>query len=157
MNFPERIYTLDELKKARVAIASGYKHDLKVVGDTQFNDKISLVIELVELAGYKELLRTYIRELRQIEGVSQLRETDATIWLNPMTLEDPIEGTRFIMQKVFQMKSYIEGAAWYIMGELPAVRKSIDFLNELRSRLDDEELKAKCSQVIDEWTVDKVT
>ena len=157
MNFPERIYTLDELKEARAAIAGGYKHDIRVVGDLQFKDKISLISDLIKLAGYWELLKTFIREIRLTEGVSQLRETEASIWLNQMTLENPIEGARFIMQKAFQMQSYIEGNEWYIMGELPAVKKSICFLEELKSRLQDAELKAKCSQILDEWTVDKVT
>jgi hypothetical protein len=157
VNFPERIYTLDELKEARAAIASGYKHEVRVVGNPQFNNRVSMITELIKLAGYWELLKTFIREIRLTEGVSQLRETEASIWLNQMTLENPIEGARFIMQKVFQMQSYIEGKAWYIMGELPAVKKSICFLKELRSRLQDTELKAKCSQILDEWTVDKVT
>ena len=157
MSFPERIYTQDELEKARVAVESGYRHDIRVIGNPQFNNKVSPIMELIRLSGYQELLRTFIREIRQIEGVSQLRETEASIWLNQKTLENPIEGARFIMQKAFQMESYIKGEAWYIMGELPAVRRSIDFLRELRNRLKDTELRAKCSQVLDEWTVDKVT
>ena len=62
MNFPERVYTLDELKAARAAIARGFKYDTKVIGDSEFNNKINPIIELVKLNSYWDFLRTYIRD-----------------------------------------------------------------------------------------------
>jgi len=157
MNFPERIYTLDEFKEARAAIAEGHKHKLTITGDVSFKEHFDKLLGLIRSAGYEELLRTFIREIRQIEGISQLRETEATIWLNNLIAEDPIEGARFVVQKVLQMQAYIEGRSWYILGELPAIRGSVEFLRKLRERLKDPELKARCDRVIKEWTADAVT
>jgi len=157
MDFPQRIYTLDELKEARAAIAAGYRHKLAIIGDASFKDMVAKILDLIDLAGYGELLRTYIREIRQIEGISQLRETEASIWLNELVAEDPIEGARFVVQKLLQMQAYIDGRSWYILGELPAVRGSIKFLRKLKRRLKDPALKARCDRVIREWTADMVT
>jgi len=157
MDFPERIYTLDEFMEARTAIAKGHKHKLAITGDDPFKGLVERIVDLIDLAGYGELLRTYIREIRQIGGISQLRETEASIWLNRLVAEDPIEGTRFVVQKVLQMQAYIEGRAWYILGELPAVRGSVEFLKKLREQLKDPELRTRCDRVIMEWTADAVT
>lgn len=156
MDFPERIYTLDELKKAREAIAYGHRHKMLITGDPSFQELISVVLSLIELAGYEDLLAIYIREIRQMDGISQLRETEATIWINKLTAKEPIEGARFVVQKMFQMKSYVEGRVWYILGEAFAVRDSVEFLRKLRERSKETELKKRCDLVIDEWTVDKV-
>jgi len=157
MDFPERIYTLDEFREARAAIAGGHKHKLVIDGDASFKEMVEKILDLIDLAGYGELLRTYIREIRQIEGISQLREMEASIWLNKLVAEDPIEGARFVVQKMLQMQAYMEGRVWYILGELPAVRGSVKFLRKLRKQLKDPELRARCDQVIKEWTADDVT
>jgi hypothetical protein len=157
LDFPERIYTRDELSMARKAIAEGHKHELVVTGEPVFKELVTKILELIDLTNYGELLRTYIREIHQIDGISQLRETDASIWLNTLITEDSIEAARFVVQKTFQMQAYIEGRAWYILGELPAVRSSVEFLRKLREQLKDSELKARCDREIEEWTVDKVT
>ena len=157
MDFPERIYTLDELKEARTAVAKGHRHKLAITGDDSFKELVARILDLIDLAGYGELLRTYIREIRQIGGISQLRETEASVWLNRLVAEDPIEGARFVVQKVLQMQAYIEGRAWYILGELPAVRGSVEFLRKLREQLKDPELRTRCDQVIMVWTADAVT
>ena len=133
MDFPERIYTLDEFREARAAIAEGHKHKLVITGDDSFKEELARILDLIALAGYEEPLRTYIREIRQIEGA------------------------RFVIQKMLQMQAYIEGRSWYILGELPAVRGSVEFLRKLRERLKDPELRARCDRVIREWTADAVT
>jgi hypothetical protein len=157
MDFPEHIYTLDEFQEARAAIAEGYKHKLVVTGDASFKELIAKILGLIDLAGYDGLLRTYIREIRQIEGISQLRETEASIWLNRVVAEDPIESARFVVQKMLQMQAYIEGRSWYILGELPAVQGSIEFMRKLRERLQDPQLISRCDRAIKEWTADEVT
>ena len=68
MNFPERVYTKDEVKQARELIENGYKHDLKVNGSTNFIAKVEEALELIKSAGYYDYLRTYIRVIREIEG-----------------------------------------------------------------------------------------
>ena len=157
MDFPPHVYTLDEFIAARKAIAGGHKHRLKVTGSQSFRQGIRNILSLIELTGYSDYLRTYIREIKEIEGLGQLREAEATIWLNNLHLADPIEGARFIIQKASQMQAYLEGKPWYILGELPAVRTSIEFLRQLSIRLRDPEIRAQCDETIRKWTEDKVT
>ncbi|MCJ7609251.1 hypothetical protein MUP00_06235 [Candidatus Bathyarchaeota archaeon] len=156
-SFPPRIYTLEEVTQARKAIADGYQHILTLSGDSEFRELVSKILEFIDLAGYTTFLRSYIREIRQIQGVSQLRETEASIWLNQILANDTIETARFIVQKTLQMQAYIEGRPWYILGELPAVRGSVEFLKKLREHLVNPETRARCEKTLDEWTADEVT
>ncbi len=148
---------MDEYRKAMVAIGKGHKHRLRIIGDAHFKDLVTRILDLVQVAGYEELLRTYIRQIRQIEGMSQLRETDASIWMNTVAAKDSVEGARFVVQKMFQMKAYMEGRVWYLLGESSAVKESLEFLRMLKERLKDPELRARCDRVIDAWTADTVT
>ena len=157
MSFPQHVYTLEEFKAARQAIANGYKHQLKITGSQGFRQRILKVLRLIEVAGYSEFLRTYIREIQEVNGLGQLREADATIWLSDLHLSDPIEGARFVIQKALQMQAYLEGRPWYNLGELPATRGSIQFLCQLREKLKDEKEKAQCDENIRRWTEDRVT
>ncbi len=157
MDFPPHVYTLDEFNAARKAIAGGHKHRLTVTGNQSFRQGIQKILNLIELAGYSDYLRTYIREIKETEGLGQLREAEAAIWLSSLHLSDPIEGARFVIQKASQMQAYLEGKPWYILGELPAVRASIEFLRQLSIRLKDSEERAQCDEAIRKWTEDKVT
>ncbi len=157
MSFPPRVYTLDEFEVARKAIAGGYRHRLAITGSQDFRQGVRKILSLIKRAGYSDYLRTYIREIKEIQGLGQLRETEATIWLNSLNLADPIEGARFVVQKASQMQAYLEGKPWYILGELSAVRSSIEFLRQLRARHRDPVKRAQCDEVIRRWTEDKVT
>lgn len=154
--FPKRIYTVEEYMAARKALAEGYKHRLRIDGSPEFKIKIKEILNLVKKAKYYVFLRTYIRRICEMEGLSQLREAEATIWLNHYMIENPFAGARFIIQKAEQMKSYLEGKIYYISGELSAVRKSIVFLTKLRDSLNNEELKAQCDELLRQWTEDQV-
>jgi len=99
MNFPERVYTKDEVKQARDLIKNGYKHELKVVGKPNFVNKVEKALKLIKTAGYYDFLRTYIKVILEIEGLSQLREQDASIWFHVKALDDPIDDAGFIIQK----------------------------------------------------------
>jgi hypothetical protein len=156
-SFPKRIYTLEEVAQARKAVADGYQHTLTVSGDSEFKERVSKILHFIDLAGYTPLLRSYVREIRQIQGISQLRETDASIWLNQTVANDAIEAARFVVQKTLQMQAYVEGRPWYILGELPAVRGSVEFLKNLREHLVNPETRARCDNAIDEWTAEEVT
>ena len=79
MKFPERVYTKEEVKQARELIENGYKHELKVNGISEFVIKVEKAIKLIKTAEYYDFLRTYIRIIREIEGLSQLREEEAAI------------------------------------------------------------------------------
>ena len=157
MDFPAHVYTLEEFKAARKAIASGYKHKLKITGSQTFKKRVMEILILIEQAGYAEFLRTYIREIKEVTGLGQLREADAAIWLSDLHLSDPIEGARFVVQKALQMQAYLDGKPWYNLGELPAIRGSIEFLRQLREQLKNEKERTLCDEAIRRWTEDRVT
>lgn len=152
MGFPKRVYTVEEVKKAMALIAKGYKHRLRVVGDQEFKRKIKEAITLIKAAKYYDFLRTYIRQIREIDGLSQLREAEAAIWANTYAVADPIEAAGFIIQKAQQMKDFIEGKLYYDKGEIRAVKKRIQFLETLRDRSKDQSVKKKCQENLERWS-----
>ena len=77
--FPERVYTQEEVDKARELVQKGYKHALRIKGSKLFKDKMREVLGLVEVADYFDFVRTYLREIVEMEGFSQLREADAAL------------------------------------------------------------------------------
>ncbi|MFH0897046.1 MAG: hypothetical protein V1850_03230 [Candidatus Bathyarchaeota archaeon] len=154
--FPRQIDTVSEFMTAREALAEGYKHRLRVVGDSEFKKNIEAILDLIRVAGYVEFLRTYIRSMREIEGLSQLREAEAMIWLNDYMVGNPFEGARFVIQKAEQMKGYLDGKRYYNLGEISAVRVSIVFLEKLKSSLNDEAARAQCEEVLRQWKDAKI-
>ena len=109
MKFPARVYTEKEVKTAHALIKEGYKHVLTVEGSPKFIQKVKKTLELVKTAGYYELLITYIRQIKEIDGITQLRETEAGIWANKFAVENPVDAASLLIQKVNQMKEYLEG------------------------------------------------
>ena len=151
MDFPERVYTKEEVKKARTLIQKGYKHDLKTKGSPEFVAKVEEALKLIKTAGYYEFLRTYIRVIREISGLSQLREQEAAIWFHVKALDDPVDDAGFMIQKTQQMKDFIEGRLYYETAEIRAVNKRIEFLEALRDKTDDPVIKSKCEQQLKRW------
>jgi len=151
MKFPERVYTVKEVKKARALIEKGHKHNLEVSGSPDFKRKVEEALELIKTAEYYDFLRTYIRQIREIGGLSQLREAEAAIWANKYAVADPIEAAGFIIQKAHQMKDFIEGKLYYDKGEIKAVEKRIEFLRTLRDRSKNQAVKKKCEENLKRW------
>ena len=151
MNFPERVYTKDEVKQARELIENGYKHDLKVNGSTNFIAKVEEALELIKSAGYYDYLRTYIRVIREIKGLSQLREQEASIWFHVKALDDPIDDAGFIIQKTQQMNDFIDGRLYYETAEIRAVNKRMEFVETLKNKTDILELKKRCEENLKRW------
>ena len=151
MKFPERVYTVKEVKKARELIEKGHKHRLKVTGSPDFRNKTKEALKLIKTAKYYDFLRTYIRQIREIDGLSQLREAEAAIWANKYAVADPIEAAGFIVQKAQQMKGFIEGKLYYETAEIKAVEKRIEFLRTLRDRSKNQAVKKKCEKVLERW------
>jgi hypothetical protein len=151
LNFPERVYTVEEVKKARSLIEKGYKHDLKVDGTKDFVKKVEKALDLIKTAGYYDFLRTYIRSIREIEGLSQLREQEVAIWFNVKALDDPIDDAGFIIQKTQQMKDFIEGKLYYETAEVKAVNKRLEFIEALRDETKDPEIKKRCEENLKKW------
>jgi len=151
MKFPKRVYTVEEVKKARALIAKGYKHRLRVVGSPDFKRKAKEALKLIKTAKYYNFLRTYIRQIREIGGLSQLREAEAAIWANKYAVADPVEAAGFIIQKAQQMKDFIEGRLYYETAEMRAVKKRIEFLETLRDGSKDQAVKKKCEEHLKRW------
>ncbi len=151
MEFPERVYTQEEVNKARELIQEGYKHALRVDGSPEFKDRMKQVVELIKTADYYEFLRSYIREIVEIEGFSQLREADAAIWANMSMLVDLVDAASYIVQKAQQMRDYLEGKLYYGTGEMRAMEKRLEFLKVLKSRTKSEVIRKRCGQLLKEW------
>jgi len=152
MEFPRRIYTVKEFMKARECVEAGHKHRLTVEGSNAFKAKVQRIKSLLRLTDYYDDLRTYIRSIKEVEGMGQLRETEATIWLNTYLVENPVEGARFVVQKTEQMKDYLAGREYYEKGERRAVKKSIAFLEALGQRRLSEDVKQQCAEALRQWT-----
>jgi hypothetical protein len=143
--FPKRVYTQSEVYEAKTLIDGGYKHRLHITGSQDFKTKVRKALKLAKTAGYHDFIRTYIRTIREIDGLSQLREAEASVWANLYTVEDSVDGACFIVQKAWQMKNYIEGKAYYgHIGETLAARECLKFLKELSRRTRNVEVREGC-------------
>jgi len=136
MDFPERVYTVEEVQRAKGLIEKRYRHRLKVKGSQEFRQKVKEALELIKTADFKDFLRTYIRQIMEIDGFSQLRTEEVAIWANKYTVAEPVDAASYFVQKAQQMKDYLEGRLYYDKGELDAIKKRIQFIETLRKPRD---------------------
>jgi hypothetical protein len=133
-------------------IDHGYKHDLAVEGTSEFKQKISRILELVKTAGCYDFLRTYIRQIIEIDGLTQLRETEAAIWANKFAVENPVDAASLFIQKTHHMKQYLDGDLYYGgTSEKLTVEKRIEFLAALKNKTDEKEIKDECERLLKMW------
>ena len=152
MDFPERIYTTEEHKKAKELIDKGYKHRLSVEGSLDFRQRVYRVLELVKIADSYELLRTYIRKIIEIDGLTQLRETEAAIWANKFAVENPVDAASLFMQKTYHMKQYISGELYYGgSAEKRSVEKRMEFLETLKNKSREKDIIEECERLLQMW------
>ncbi len=152
MSFPKRIYTLDEVHLAKSLIEQGHKHRLKVLGNATFKRKTEETLKLVKVAKHDDFLRMYIRSIREVEGFSQLREEEASIWVNSYLFEDLIDAASFFIQKASQMKNYLEGKIYYgQQGETEAIDSRIKFLESLKKESNNLTIKKECEKKLKMW------
>jgi len=153
LEFPKRIYTEEEVKKARELIDEGYRHRLRIKGSSNFKQKVKESLRLVRIAGYYEFLRTYIRRIVEIDGLTQLREADAAIWANKYAVENPVDAASVFIQKANHMKEYLESKLYY-GGEAEArsVKKRIEFLKELKNKSREKKIKEECERLLRSWS-----
>jgi len=153
LSFPRRIYTIEEVKKAKELIDKGYKHRLRVKGSLSFKQKVKQSLALVKTAGYYDFLRTYIRNITEIDGLTQLREADAAIWANLYAVEDLVDAASLFIQKANNMKEYLEGKPYYGgTAEKRSVEKRIEFLKALKSKSKKKEIKEQCERLLELWS-----
>jgi hypothetical protein len=152
MSFPEKIYTVQEVKTAKKLIDQGYKHELTVKGTEEFKQRISRILELVKTTGYYDFLRTYIRQIIEIDGLTQLRETEAAIWANKFAVENPVDAASLFIQKTYHMKQYLDGELYYGgSSETLTVEKRIGFLEELKNKTAEKAVKDECERLLKMW------
>jgi hypothetical protein len=152
MKFPDRVYTEKEVKTARELTEKGYKHNLKVEGSPNFIQKVNQALELTKTADYYEFLRTYIRQITEIDGLTQLREIEAVIWANKFAVENPVDAASLFIQKANHMKEYLEGELYYGgTAEKRSVEKRIHFLEVLKNKSRDEKVKVECGRLLQMW------
>jgi hypothetical protein len=152
LKFPERVYTEKEVRTARELIKKGYKHNLKAEGNSKFEQKVNEALELVKTAGYYEFLRTYIKKIVEIDGLTQLRETEAVIWANKFAVENPVDAASLLIQKANHMKEYLEGELYYGgNAEQRSVEKRIKFLEVLEEKSLDKSVKEECARLLQMW------
>ncbi|MGB9740670.1 MAG: hypothetical protein ACP5IM_04480 [Candidatus Bathyarchaeia archaeon] len=153
MGFPERVYTHEEVKVAKELIDKGYKHRLVISGSKAFQQKVRKALKLVRVAGYYDFLRTYIRRITEIDGLTQLRESEAAIWANKYAVENPVDAASLFVQKAHHMKEYVEGKPYYGgEAEKRSVRKRIEFLKVLKEKTQENEIKAECERLLRFWS-----
>ena len=153
MDFPKRVYTVEEVKKAKELIDEGYKHRLRVKGSLNFKQKVKQVIKLVKTAGYYDFLRTYIRSIIEIDGLTQLREAEAAIWANKYAVENPVDAASLFIQKSNHMKEYLEGKLYYGgEAEKRSVKKRVEFLEVLKKKSRKKEVKQECERLLSSWS-----
>jgi hypothetical protein len=152
LDFPTRIYTEEEVNKARELIEKGYKHTLRSEGTLAFKQKVKQALELVKAAGYFDFLRTYIHTIKEIDGLTQLRQTDATIWANMYAVQNPVDAASLFVQKANQMKEYLEGKLYYGgAAEKRSDEKRIEFLNALKAKSQKEQVREECERILKLW------
>ncbi|MCS7115550.1 MAG: hypothetical protein RMJ15_05900 [Nitrososphaerota archaeon] len=152
MTFPDRIYTADEVREARELLEKGYRHRLRTRGSPDFKRKVEAALKLIKTAGYYDFLRTYIRGIVEIDGLTQLRESEASIWANKYAVQNPVDSASFFIQKAHQMKEYLEGLSYYGgEAEKRSVEKRIEFLEALKRKSRKKEVKEECERLLKSW------
>jgi hypothetical protein len=153
LEFPKRVYTEEEVKKAKELVDKGYKHCLRAKGSPTFKQKVSQALKLVKTASYYKFLRTYIRRINEIDGLTQLREADAAIWANKYAVENPVDAASLFVQKANHMKEYLEGKLYYGgAAEKRSVDKRIEFLETLKKRTRKKEVREECERLLSSWS-----
>jgi len=152
MSFPERVYTTEEVRKAKTLIDKGYKHSIQVKGNPAFTKKAERALDLVKTAGYFDYTRTYIRSIEEIDGLTQLREADAAIWANKYAVENSVDAASLFVQKASHMKEYLESTLYYGgEAEKRSTRKRVEFLEALKRESKEKEIVAECERLINMW------
>lgn len=114
-----------------------------------FKQKVKKTLDLIKTAGHYDFLRTYIRDVTEIEGFSQLREAEVAIWANKELLQDPVDAASFFVQKAQQMKDFLEDKQYYGgLGETSAVNKRLEFLRTLKNKSKEPNVKQRCEEIL---------
>ena len=152
MEFPRRVYTVEEVRQAKALIDKGYRHRIGIRGSADFKQKVGKAVALVKSAGYYDFLRTYIRSIKQIDGLTQLRQAGATIWANGYAVENSVDAASVLVQKANNMKEYLAGELYYGgAAEKRSGEKRIEFLKALKNKTREKEVVEECEKLLKMW------
>jgi hypothetical protein len=152
LSFPNRVYTTEEVKKAKVLVDQGYKHKLIIEGSPEFKDKVNQALDLIKTAGYYDFFVAHIREIREIDGITQLRETEVAIWAGKFAVENPVDAASLFIQKAYHMKEYLGGELYYGgNAEKRSVAKRMEFLQALKEKTKNNNVKEECERLLEMW------
>lgn len=152
MSFPEKVFTGREVKAARALVEQGYRHNLAVNGQSDFTWKVKEALEYIKTAGYYDYLQTYIREIVEIDGMTQLRQAEVAIWANKFAVDNPIDAASLFIQKAFSMQEYLQGKLYYGgVAEKRSVAKRMEFLEALKEKTDSKEVREECERLLSLW------
>jgi hypothetical protein len=152
MEFPERIYTTKEVEEARRLLEKGYRHCLRVQGSPLFKQKVEKALALIGVAGYLDFLRMYIRRIEEIDGVTQLRQADVSIWASMYAVENPVDLASVFIQKANTMREYLEGKLYYGgEAEKRSIEKRKEFLETLKNKAKEKEITEECERLLNMW------
>jgi hypothetical protein len=152
LSFPEKVYTGKEVKAAKALVEQGYKHQLLVDGKSEFTRKVKEALEYIKTAGYSDYLQTYIRNITEIDGMTQLRQTEVAIWANKFAVDNPIDAASLFIQKAFSMQEYLAGKLYYGgAAEKRSIAKRIEFLQTLKDKTSDANVREECDRLLGLW------
>jgi hypothetical protein len=152
LSFPDKVYTGKELKAARALVEQGYKHQLNVDGKPEFTRKVKEALEYIKTAGHYDYLVTYIRNITEIDGMTQLRQAEVAIWANKFAVDNPVDAASLFIQKAFSMQEYLDGKLYYGgAAEKRSIEKRIEFLKVLKEKTTDRSVKEECERLLGLW------
>ena len=153
MSFPARVYTEKEVRQAKALIDKGYRHRLRITGTTRFRQKVKQAVALLKTAGYYDFFRTYIAKIMEIDGLTQLRQSEAALWLNKYAVKNTVDAASLFVQKASLMKEYLEGTLYYGgQAEKLSGEKRVKFLEELKLKTKEKSVAKECERLVQMWT-----
>jgi len=153
LTYPKRVYTTNEVKEAEKLAKKGYRHRLTVKGSPDFKQKVRTALKLVKTAGYYDFLRANIKSIVEIDGFTQLRESEASIWANKYAVANPVDAASLFMQKAHHMKEFLEGKMYYGgEAERRSVEKRIEFLETLKRKTRLKDVEEECERLLKSWS-----
>lgn len=125
---------------------------LKIEGSPDFKEKVRRALQIVRAAGYYNFLRTYIRCIKEIDGLTQLRASESTLWTNKCAVENPVDAASRFIQKAYYMQIRLDGKHMHEgIIEFQSFEKCIEFLKKLRDESRNQDVKSDCERLIKMW------
>jgi hypothetical protein len=152
LTFPEKVYTEEEHLQAKQLLDQGYKHNLQIEGDSDFVEKVNQALALIKIVGEYEFIQSCLRLIKEIDGITQLRETEVAVWANKFAVENPVDFASLLIQKAHHMKEYLDGELYYGgASENRTIKKRMQFLESLKEKTVDVKVKAECERLLEMW------